>query len=219
MCLVEAFGLAVFSSRQPAEAARLLAVTASATPSPTVVPVAVLSPQTGQAVQGVVPVTVNTVVEGFLAGELYFSYADDPTGTWFLIGTQDIAMSGAAFASWDTTTISDGNYTLRLVVTVQDSEPVIYLVESLRVRNYSPVETDTPTPSPTPQPGDLPTPTPTLTPTLTPIPLTSTPLPRNPAIVSSEEFAKSAGLGALVAGLGVGFVGIYVAVRQGLRRR
>lgn len=211
--------LAVFRFPQPAGAARLLAVTASLTPSPTPIPVSVLSPQSGQAVQGVVPVTVQTVVEGFLGGELYFGYAGDPTGTWFLIGQQDEAMSGVVFATWDTTTITDGNYTLLLVVTVRDGAPILYRVEGLRVRNYSPVETDTPTPSPTPPPGDLPTHTPTRTSTLTPIPLTPTPLPTNPAVVGVEQFGKSAGVGALAVVVGIGLLGIYASMRQGIRRK
>lgn len=204
---------------QPANAARLLAVTASFTPSSTAFPISVLSPLAGQAVQGVVPVTVHNVVEGFLGSELYFGYAGDPTGTRFLIGQQDVAMSGAVFATWDTTTITDGNYTLLLVVTVRDAAPILVLVEGLRVRNYSPVETDTPTPSPTPQPGDLPTHTPTLTATLTPVPRTPTPLPTNPAVVSVEQYGKSAAVGGLGVVVGIGLLGLYIHMRQGMRRK
>lgn len=219
LTLVGVLWLAGFWGRQSAEAARQLAVTASLTPSPTMIPVAVFSPQSGQAVQGVVPVMVNTVVEGFLSSELYFGYSADPTTTWFLIAQQELAISGAAFATWDTTTISDGDYTLRLVVTVRDQEPILYLVEGLRVRNYSPVETDTPTPSPTLQPGDLPTQTPTLVPTFTPIPPTPTLLPTNPAILSIRQLGKSAGLGGLAAWAAISLVGVYVTARQRRRRR
>ena len=219
LSLVWLFGLAALPCYHPVEAAPGLAVTASATPSPTSIPVSVLSPQSGQAIQGLVPVMVNTMVDGFLSAEVYFSYASDSSGTWFLISQQDVAMSEAPIATWDTSTITDGNYTLRLVVTAREREPITFLVEGLRVRNYSPVETDTPTPSPTPLPADLPTHTPTPTLTLTPIYLTSTPLPTNPAVVSVEQFGRSAGAGGLAAVMAIGLLGLYLSIRQGRRRR
>ncbi|MCU0484924.1 MAG: hypothetical protein MUC85_02320 [Anaerolineales bacterium] len=211
--------LAVVPCQQSVEAAPGVAAIASTTPSPTGVPVSIISPQSGQAIQGLVPVMVNTMVEGFLSAELYFSYAGDSTGTWFLISQQDVAMSEAPIATWDTSTITDGNYILRLVVTAREREPIIFLVEGLRVRNYSPVETDTPTPSATLPPADLPTHTPAPTLTLTPIPLTSTPLPTNPAVVSVEQFGLSAGAGGLAAIVGIGALGFYLSIQQRRRRR
>jgi hypothetical protein len=128
-------------------------------------------------------------------------------------------MSGAVFATWDTSTITDGNYILRLVVTRQDQEPVIFLVEHLRVRNYSPIETDTPTPSPTLAPGDLPTITPTPEPTHTPVPPTPTPLPTNPAILNNRQFGMSAGWGILGALIVFLLLSLYLAGRQALRSK
>ncbi len=217
--LLLAFWLPVIAAGTPVGEVRLLGKTATPTPSPTAIPVSVLSPQAGQAVQGVVPVTAYTQVDGFLSSELYFGYSADTTGTWFLIARQDTRLDGALFASWDTTTITDGNYNLRLVVTIQDQTPIIYLVEALRVRNYSPVETDTPTPSPTSQPGNLPTQTPSPLPTLTPLPPTPTPLPTNPAVLNGGRFGRSAGAGILGALAAFLLLGLYLAVRQGPRRK
>src|SRR5512139_695519 len=109
----------------------------------------VLTPRAGQVLQGVVPVMVNTDMEGFLSSELYFAYAGDATGTWFLLAQRDYVLDNAAIASWDTSTISDGDYILRLVITVRDQPQIINDILGLRVRNYTPAETDTPTSPPT----------------------------------------------------------------------
>ena len=99
------------------------------------------------------------------------------------------------------------------------------LVHDLRVRNYSPIETETPTPF---QPDntkspDLITisPAPFYTPTFTipPHPMTPTPLPTNPAVITSTHTALSIGTGA---GISIGLLailGAYVGLRSYLRNR
>jgi hypothetical protein len=119
--------------------------------------------------------------------ELTFGYTADPTRTWFLISQGNGPLEGQKLADWDTTTLTDGNYTLRLIVIRQDGSQFSLQVDGLRVRNYSPIETDTPTPSPTPAPGETPIPTATLTPSPTPIPPTPTPLPANPLQMSLQD--------------------------------
>jgi hypothetical protein len=194
--------------------------TATQQDEPTSTPsqVAIIFPSAGDALQGSVPVSGNTAVDGFLSAELTFAYADDPTDTWFLILESDQPTSNGDLVQWDTTTLSDGQYTLRLVVTLEDSSQLVATVENLRVRNYTPIETDTPAPTETPVPGNTPIPTQTPTPTVTPIPPTSTALPPNPAQLTSQDITLSLGKGALGATAVLAVIGLYAAVRKAIRR-
>lgn len=180
--------------------------------------IAIISPSQGDALQGSVPVTGNTAVDGFLRAELTFAYSDDRTDTWFLIFETDQPPSNGSLAQWDTTTLTDGEYSLRLVVTLQNGTQMATTVQNLRLRNYTPIETDTPTPTQTPLPGNTPVPTQTPTPTITPIPPTSTPLPPNPAQLTSQDIALSLGKGAIGAIAALGVIGLYAAVRNAMRR-
>lgn len=170
--------------------------------------VAIRAPTGGQALQGSVTITGSAAAEGFQSAELSFAYANDPTHTWFLIAEIKEPLLDSTLAQWDTTTLSDGDYTLRLVVTLIDGRQVTALAEGLRVRNYSPIETDTPTPLPptlTPIPSSTLAPTATSTPTDTPIPTatsippTPTLLPTNPARLSAQQVTGSLAQGALSA--------------------
>ena len=187
-------------------------------PTSTPPEVAIVSPSSGDALQGTVPVTGNTAVDGFLRAELTFAYSDDPTNTWFLIFESDQPTSNGELTRWDTTTLTDGDYSLRLVVTLQDNTQLVATLQNLRLRNYTPIETDTPTPTQTPVPGNTLVPTQTSTPTITPIPPTSTALPPNPAQLTSQDVALSLGKGAIGAIAALGIIGLYVAVRNAMRR-
>lgn len=186
-----------------------------ATLSPLPSGVVILSPLPGQALQGKVAVMGNTDVTGFANARLSFAYADNPTGTWFLIDYREQAVAFGILAEWDTTTITDGVYTLRLEVTFQDGRQESVVLAGLRVRNYTPVETETPVPSATPGAalaGAVP-PTP-LAPGITP-----TPLPPNPLQLSRQQVLKGAGAGALAA-IGLLLLGaLYVKLRAPRERR
>jgi len=74
------------------------------------------SPVTGQALQGTIPILGDLAASGFSSAELLFSYADNPTGTWFLIQIFTEVPEDGPLVQLDTTTISDGSYTLLLVI-------------------------------------------------------------------------------------------------------
>ena len=105
------------------------------------------SPVAGQAVQGQVEIIGNTDTFDFLAYELSFTSQDDATNTWFQIKRSTEPVRYDTLGLWDTGNLIDGNYSLRLVVELSDQEPVTVFVRDLRVRNYSPVETNTPAPT------------------------------------------------------------------------
>ena len=107
------------------------------------------SPTEGQIVQGVVVVSGSVTVLGFSSYELSFSYNDDPTQTWFVLATSSLPVFESELGTWDTTTLTDGNYNLRLRVFLLDGTVQETTVSGLRVRNYTPVPTATFTSTPT----------------------------------------------------------------------
>ncbi len=194
---------------------------AQVTPVPDVV---IVSPQPGEAIQGVVAIMGKTTVSGFRSAEVLFGYVNDPSQTWFFIAESMTPVDAGQLAEWDTSTLTDGNYTLRLVVNRTDGSRVVVIVPNLRVRNYTPVETSTPTPfytptaSATPPPGGGPNPTVTALPSTTPVPPTITPLPTNPAILSQGNISTSLLRGAAGTGIALAGLGLYLLIRKLLRR-
>lgn len=200
--------------------------------------VGVRSPQPGQALQGSVPVVALLPGEGFQAAELSFSYDGDERDTRFLIAEIEEPAESGELALWDTTTLTDGVYSLRLAVQMTSGEQATVVVPGLRVRNYTPIETNTPAP-PTaalPEAGspDMPgtqSPTAVVNATLpaSPDPFTGPsgpgnaaspePLPTNPAQVSNRAVAASLGKGALAAVTAFTLLAIYREVQQVIRNR
>ncbi len=169
---------------------------------------AVVSPRPGEALQGLVTITGTSDVIGFASYEITFAYPDDLTGTWFLISQSSQPVQGETLAVWDTTAITDGNYALRLLVFLDDGTSLEVRVPDLRVRNYTPVETATPGPTSASGTATLPVVTPAI-----PLP-TSTPLPPNPAALTSSRILTSLGYGALAAIAGIALFGVYAALRR-----
>jgi hypothetical protein len=174
--------------------------------------VQIISPKDGQALQGSVPIVVDTTTLNFQTVELAFAYADDPTDTWFWIYQGIQPVTGTMLVLWDTSTLTDGDYKLRMQVTFSDGSLQTAIIQDLRVRNYTPVETSTP-PPPTPQPTRTPEITPSLFPSgsvqteaaavktaaTAPPALTAPGVPiGNPAALDREEILVSAGIGVLV---------------------
>lgn len=180
--------------------------------------VQILSPGSGTAVQGNVQIMIATDLEETRGGELVFTYAGAETETWFLIWESDQPVSPGELTVWDTTTLTDGNYDLRLVVHVPDGEQTTFS-RNIRVRNYTAIETNTPAPIPvlditaTPSPSPLPEEIPTATLAAVPVALT------NPASLSGTQVVRvllySAGG---VFGIFL-MIGMYSLIRSLLRSR
>ncbi len=146
--------------------------------------IVVTSPLPGSALQGNVVISGSTNLPGFQAAEVDFSYEQTGLENWFLIQQSQEPVATGTLAVWDTSKIADGNYRLRVQVTLQGGRAVETKITGLRVRNYTVVETSTPTQAVTAA-GTV-TQAPAAV-TVTPIVLTSTPqlsptvLPPNPA--------------------------------------
>lgn len=165
-------------------------------------PLAISSPSEGEIIQGLVIISGSVSVLGFSSYELSFSYENDPTQTWFVLATGSQPVIGGELGAWDTTTLTDGDYRLRLQVSLLDGSVRETVVSGLRLRNYTAVPTSTPTstataivqfaaptaqiiaPAPATATSSLPTPT---------------PLPPNPASLQSASISGALGRGAVLA--------------------
>ena len=167
-------------------------------------------PRPGDVLQGVINVQGSTDVTDFQSADVAFSYEGNQPETWYLIQQSHDKVKKGVLASWDTTTIADGTYRLRIVVNQLNNQSVEVIVPNLRVRNYTPVETNTPELAK----GDgvqqtvvLPTATRSIRPT-------STDLPVNPAQVTSVRFSFSLVQGIVYSGILFALLGIYLAARK-----
>jgi hypothetical protein len=174
-----------------------------------------LSPVDGQVLQGTVAIQGSTGLENFQSAELAFAYSGDTSGAWFPIAALEEPVAGGLLAQWDTSTISDGEYALRLVVTFTDGSQETATVSRLQVRNYSPVET----PAGTAQGAPAENPAAALTEsapagTATVLPAQATPLPMNPAQVTRQDLNSSLGKGILAAVGVFALLGIYQILKE-----
>lgn len=171
------------------------------------------APAAGDVLQGVVSVTGRTDVESFQSAEVAFRYEDDSADTWYLLSQSKEPVKGGELARWDTTTIADGNYRLRVQVTLQDGQVVETSVQSLRVRNYTAVETAT-APAQAGTATATPPPEPSATPRATP-----TALQPNPARVTQGDLVSSWVRGGLFTLLAFLALGLYLSGRNARRGR
>jgi hypothetical protein len=174
----------------------------------------VVSPKPGDVLKGKVNVTGSTDVLDFQSVEISFRYEGDSGDTWYLIQQSSDPVKDGTLAVWDTSTIADGSYRLRVNVILSDNHTTEVVIPNLRVRNYSTVETATPGPSANlaEQPTEI-KPTSTMAVLSTP-----TSLPDNPAQVTSLKLASSLVQGAAFAVVCFILLGIYLALRA-IRRR
>lgn len=108
----------------------------------------ILYPSSGDLLQGLVNIVGSTNVDGFISNDISFSYANDTTGTWFLIAYSTHIVNDEILCEWDTTLVTDGNYDLRLRIFLRDGTVSETIVEDLRIRNYQVIETPIIIPSP-----------------------------------------------------------------------
>ena len=135
----------------------------------------ITDPKSGAVVAGIVQIKGTAVHPQFQRYELYYSPEPPTNNSWVFIGqahTQQVI--NGLLGTWDTRSVPDGRYALRLRVVRLDGNYDEYFVRNLQVSNTKP--TATPTPAVTP------------TPTITP-----TPLPPTPTIIISVPGEGAAG--------------------------
>ena len=179
-------------------------------------PIAITSPAPDEVLRGQVTVTGRVDVPSFLSVQLDFAYASNPTNTWFTIQTFSQPLANSTLATWDTTSVTDGDYVLRLRVNFEDGTSQEVTVP-IKIGNDA-LPTPSPEPSATPEPDTVLIPTPFLiaaSPTPTDVPRsTPTTLPANPVSLRQNQIYASLGRGALVI-LGLfALAGIIIRVRR-----
>ena len=95
------------------------------------------SPEPGDVVRGVVPVIGSADGTGFSSYDLEYAFSGSENANWFPITHSSQPVTEAALGTWDTTVITDGDYSIRLRVTYQDGSQEQLLVEHIMVRNYT----------------------------------------------------------------------------------
>ena len=180
-------------------------------------PVAITFPLPGEVLRGEVTITGTLDDPNFLSAQLDFSYASNPTGTWFALQAFSQPVTDSAFAVWNTASISDGDYILRLRVNFLDTTTQEITVP-VSIQNDVPFSTPTVEPTSTPNTLEVQIPTPFLlaaspTPTSPPRP-TPTALPTNPASLAKTAIYANLGRGALVIIILFIFSGLIIRLRR-----
>jgi hypothetical protein len=171
-----------------------------------------LYPGEGDYLQGVVSISGGMDVQGFLSYEAAFAYessADEPQ-SWFTIQREVNQVQKGVLAVWDTTTITDGDYKLRVTVQLEGGGQVETIVRNLHVSNYSPI------------PGGVIAPTLPAAPKVGEPPRNEAPapveLPSNPLELSDEKLSTSMYRGLIGALILLAGLGVYTGVHRLLRK-
>lgn len=164
-------------------------------------PAGISAPQGGDVIRGQVQITGNMVVPNFASSELAFKYASDSADNWFTIQTFPQPTADSDLAVWDTTTLTDGDYNLRLRIFMIDGTFQDVQVSDLKIRNDTPEPTEVVlTETALPQ-FNAATSLPVLSQLTSTAIITfpsSTPLPANPASVTNSSIYATFGRGALI---------------------
>jgi len=185
-------------------------------------------PSDGTVVSGQVVIQGSASHPNFNSYGVLYAAGPTPTGNsqWIPIvfSVPNMVVNGA-LATWDTTQIPNGQYTLALAVYGGGStDPNLYFVNYITVQNEPATPTPTPTPTATPEPvegGEQPLPPagPIEIPTIEQPP-TATPRPTNtPAATSGADATPEADSGSALEGLLSGpaireafMTGVWIAV-------
>jgi len=184
-------------------AGRVPARAAAAQPTPTPVvaaPIGITNPRFGAVLRGQVVIHGRPRAPHAVRAALDVGYS--PQGPWFLLKQWEPPPEPGPLWTWDTTTVADGSYWLRLRVVLDDGS-VLEQVLPVQVRNYTAAE-----PTPTSAAAKmLPAATPKVpqpaSPTPWPTPQVSAPHTDNPAALNWKTWQRAALAASLAALLGV----------------
>ncbi len=188
------------------------------------------APLPGTQLRGTVPIIGTSDVANFSRYEISFGYDPNPTNTWFLLTSESTARVNSELFLWDTTSINDGNYMVRLRVFDTANNSTEYLLTNVSVGNDAPLVLATPVPTATATPLPV-TPTPTATtitiaqvaPTATPLQLAIDDLPEATApsavSVALQPFTEALLRGILLTSSIALVFGFYLNLRRRYRYR
>jgi hypothetical protein len=160
----------------------------------------ITAPTDGDILQGEVRIRGIAAGAAFASAELAFAYIGDVTETWFRLTELHVPVEDGELWAWNTTSVSDGEYLLRLRLVNLDGTQQEARV-SIQIRNYTQAILVTPTLGPTSQPPmEVDTPVvilPSPTASVVVAPMTPTVLPANPAALTPAAILGGFWRGAL----------------------
>ena len=104
---------------------------------------AITAPADGQTLQGVVTITGSANHPDFDRFELAFGPEPNPNDAWQVFSTVQQPVANNVLGVWDTGSVGDGTYSLRLRVVRKDSNYDEAFVRGLRVANQQPLSPPT----------------------------------------------------------------------------
>jgi hypothetical protein len=102
------------------------------------------SPGENESVSGSVEIEGTAAAPGMTRFRVEFAYESNPTGTWFLIAEGTAPVQDGLLAVWDTASISEGVYSLRLVAFLPDGSMREAVTHGVRVSRTAPLPAATP---------------------------------------------------------------------------
>lgn len=182
----------------------------------------VINPTDGQIVAGTVEVKGSVPDDDFDYAEVSYAFSSETTSNWFLIAKLDQTVHDETLALWDTTTITDGIFRLKVSVYRKNGSVSEIIVEDIRVGNYThydgPAATANAAVVDEPfSEGEIPLTDVTIESTAVMKPL-PTDLPKNPAAIGEGDFKLSFISGLTLVVLVLLVLGVYVLFRRVARK-
>ncbi len=183
----------------------------------------ITSPVESTVLRDIIPITGITTVEGFQSADLSFTYSQEPVENWFVITSMTDPVTDGLLTQWDTKSITDGDYHLRLQIHLQDGSVNEFIVRDLRIRNYTAIPPEqsetmeaagTAAISSTEDTIQLATVVPSQVPVLLTPMLSPVPLPDNPAALDRSKVFSMVRTSVLVTLLVFVILGLFVRSRR-----
>ncbi len=175
--------------------------------------VRIQSPVDGDFLQGSVQIIGTATGNGLQTIEISFRYQDSQSQSWFVINKSTTPVVDDIIATWDTSTIADGVYQIRVLAIFENGREQEKIVNNLNVRNYTafdPIKTENPEVLSTKNLQNQIV-TVEATPTLRSSP---TPMPPNEMVISQSQFIATAIQGGILGVLFLFVIALFILIRS-----
>jgi hypothetical protein len=174
--------------------------------------VRIQSPVDGEYLQGTIQIIGTVTGTGLQTAEISFRYQDSQSQSWFVINQITSSVVEDVIATWDTSTIADGVYQIRVLAVFENGREQEKIINNLSVRNYppfAPIKTENPQVIST---ENLQNQLATLevTPTLRSSP---TVMPTNEMVISQPQFITTAIQGGILGVLFLFVISLFIIIR------
>jgi hypothetical protein len=174
--------------------------------------VRIQTPVDGEYLQGSVQIIGTVTGTGLQSAEISFRYQDSQSQSWFVIHKTTTSVVDDIIATWDTSTIADGAYQIRVLAVYENGRELEKIISDLNVRNYTPFD-----PIKTENPQVISTEnlqnqlaTLEVTPTLRSSP---TVMPTNEMVISQSQFITTAIQGGILGVLFLFVISLFIIIR------